>query len=431
MSIGYESGGTTRRRKSPSAYFRERQLKRAARRVQSQDRQQDGEIVPALRFADIFWRESLFWAFQQLKHDNGPGAGIDRISYDVLSNRDAGIIAGQLEEVIQLGEYRPTPSRPVKIPKPGTDEHRTLQLSVVGDRMVAKALQNALTPRLEQVYLPGSYGFRPNRSFWDLLIDLEAKIQTTGMTVVAVADIRQAFDNVDINAASQAFKNSFKEPVFGDVEKLDLRRLRTMIEIIMRGHKAGREVGIDQGNPFSPAVLNVLLHYAHDVKCKKRGTSWFRYADNLLYLAEDAEEGRRLLRHTENLLDKVKMTLKTESVEVVDLATEPLAVFGINAQLQDNKLHFALGEQPWTKLKAELLRLHDGSNPQEKAACNILGWANSYGPACEKPAEVVKKLSRIAGEIGFQEIDWSHVQDQLLKARRRFGELRDRASRRS
>jgi RNA-directed DNA polymerase len=433
MSIGYESGSASRRRKSASTYFQQRQRKRAARRTQSQDRQEDGEIVLPVTCDHIFSRDGLYESFQQLKHDNGRGAGIDGISYDAISNKDAGTIAGQLKEVIREGEYRPAATRPVKIPKPGKSELRTLQLPVIGDRMVAKALLNAITPRLEQVFLPGSYGFRPKRSFWNLLVDLEARIQTTGMTVVAVADIRQAFDNVVISRAMRAFERLFNEPAFreqafANVDEQDEQRLLKMIESMMRGHDADRKVGIDQGNPFSPTVLNVLLHYAHDVKHEKRGTSWSRYADNLLYLAQDADAASKLLRHTGNLLDKVKMATKAESVEVVDLATETLAIFGINAHLHDSKLHLALGEQPWSKLNEELQKLHESRNSQELANSVILGWANSYGPACEREGKVIKKLARIAGENGFQEIDWSHVENHLANSRRRFGELRDRAT---
>ncbi len=437
MNIGYESGGSTQRRRTRAARQSQHLLSREPDDVpqvsRDNQRQNTDEILPVLHFERIFSREGLFEAFLQLKEKNGPGAGIDGIKYDLLSNREAGIIAGQLAQVIQEGEYRPAATRAVKIPKPGKSEHRTLQLPVIGDRMVAKALLTALAPHLERLFLPGSHGFRRGHSFWGLFVDLEARLQQTGLTVVATADIRKAFDNVVISRAMRAFERLFNEPAFreqafANVDEQDDQRLLKMIEVLMRGHDADRKVGIDQGSPFSPTILNVLLHYAHDVNHEKRETPWFRYADNLVYLARDADAARKLLRHTGNLLDKVKMTTKAESVEVVDLATETLAAFGVNAHLQDNKLHFALGEQPWSKLNEELRKLHEGRNSQELANCVILGWANSYGPACEREGKVIKKLARIAGENGFQEIDWSQVENQLLNARRRFGELRERAT---
>lgn len=56
-----------------------------------------------------------------------------------------------------------------------------------------------LTPYWETVFLPGSLGFRPNRNVWDLLCALEHLIKTQDRWVLATADIKRAFDSVNID----------------------------------------------------------------------------------------------------------------------------------------------------------------------------------------------------------------------------------------
>jgi retron-type reverse transcriptase len=71
----------------------------------------------------------------------------------------------------ELGEkrYRPLPSRPVFIPKPGTAGKRPLPVPAVRGRIVQAAVKIVLEPVFEADFVPASFGFRPKRSQHDAL----------------------------------------------------------------------------------------------------------------------------------------------------------------------------------------------------------------------------------------------------------------------
>ena len=106
-------------------------------------------------------------------------------------------------------------------------------------------------------------------------------------------------------------------------------KLLEIIEIILRGSDETKQVGIDQGNCYSPTALNVLLQFVHDCPLERSGnTLWYRYADNVVYPVKSVSEGHKVLCKSRNLLNSVHMTLKGEDPPA-DLANRSIAVLGI------------------------------------------------------------------------------------------------------
>jgi RNA-directed DNA polymerase len=133
--------------------------------------------------------------FRQLQREGGPAPGIDGISPADVSLGEFGHIAAKLSQVLIDGRYRPQQTRRVAIDKLGTDEKRILKIGVLLDRVVGKALHETLQPIWETIYLPQSYGFRPGRSAWQMLAAVVATIEAEDRWVLAVDDVRKAFDN--------------------------------------------------------------------------------------------------------------------------------------------------------------------------------------------------------------------------------------------
>ena len=79
-----------------------------------------------------------------------------------------------------------------------------MKIGVTLDRVVGKALHESLQPFWEKVYLRNSFGFRPGRSAWQMLAELEATMQKYDRWVLAIDDVRKAFDNVPIRKALKA-----------------------------------------------------------------------------------------------------------------------------------------------------------------------------------------------------------------------------------
>jgi hypothetical protein len=97
-----------------------------------------------------------------------------------------------------MGRSPAGPARRVKVPKGGGRGFRTLTLRDLIDRVVAKALNEALVPFWEKVFLGGSHGFRPGRGPLTLLAAL-GRAAGQGRWVLVCDDVKDAFDSVSLD----------------------------------------------------------------------------------------------------------------------------------------------------------------------------------------------------------------------------------------
>jgi hypothetical protein len=358
-------------------------------------------------------RDNLYDCYQELRREGGRAPGIDRVTYD-LGNSEAGTILGHLSAKLLDGSYRPRPTRPVPIPKPGAGGVRTLRLGVVCDRVVGKALYRALGPAWEGVFLPCSWGFRPGRGPWHMLATLEARMEAEGCWVVASGDLQNAFDTVPIGEviechermlrALKASRLTKKGKVRAEAEK---GRLLRLIETVLRGSDPNRSRGIDQGAPYSPAALNALLHYWLDeplTAMMEFPPRYFRYADNVGCLAGSVPEGRRVLRQVRRLLRPLGLALKQEG-GVLDLARgEEVQLLGFTLRRQGDRLAYGLGKKALDQLRQHLGDAHAAEDPPAAARQSVYGWLSSAGPAFESGNAEVHEVLRLAAEYGFREL---------------------------
>jgi RNA-directed DNA polymerase len=386
-----------------------------------------------LRLEQIAHRENLFACYRQLQREGGPAAGIDGLHAADLSPREAGDYMGVLSECVLNATYRPQDVRPVAVPKPGTGEYRVLKVGVLADRVVGKALHNAFTPLWERRFLPCSYGFRPRRSTWTLLADLEVAMAKQDRRVLAVADVRKAFDtvpNTRIVALHRQALDRLRQKNFSPMDKV---YTVTLVERVLRGHDDTRTRGIDQGGPYSPTALNVLLHYTLDVPLVRHVGSeprrYYRYADNVCHLGRSVSEGRQVLKKVTQLLQPLGLSLKA-GAEVVDLRAGGTAqLLGFTLRLGGGEIHYGIGPAAWDNLRQHLGDAHATSDPPTAARLAVLGWVDALGPAFE--SGVVTQVLSTMAQYGFREINpedvlerwqdsWQRWQRVLRRARRRY-----------
>jgi len=251
----------------------------------------------------------------------------------------------------------------------------------------------------EATFHEKSYGFRPGRGTWDLLADLEATLALDGRTVLAVDDVKKAFDNVPIAPLMETF-----------AEHINDASLLQLVETILRGGEdRDRAVGIPQGNPLSPLALNVMLHHVHDLPLEgdRDFPPLFRYADNLCYLCEGVPEGQQALDRVRRLLAHAGLALKGADGDPVDLREGGSAsLLGFRLSMHEDRLRLELGEDALEDDMARcLIAAHDDPDPHRAARTALRGWIASHGPALGDLTETdLEEILRTAARHGFREL---------------------------
>lgn len=228
--------------------------------------------------------------------------------------------------------------------------------------------------------------------------------------MLAVEDVKCAFDTVPVGEVMLCHRrllDSLPRPR-GKQEKIQAakqqKRLLQLIETVVRGHDPYRVRGIDQGNPYSPACLNALLHDRLDepVTDTKRSPLWFRYADNLVYLVQSVSKGRQILRKVRRLLRPLGLTLKGEGGGQNLAKGKEVQLLGFTLRHRRNKVVYGLGKEALNHLAQELSLAHATPHPPVTARLSLLGWVASVGPAFANGDAVLHTVLRLAAEHGFR-----------------------------
>ena len=313
-------------------------------------------------------KDNLFRAFKNLQAHGGDGAGLDGATFSDFSPSEIFSVLRQMSLAIKDKTYRPSRTRTVPIPKPDGDT-RDLELQTVIDRTVAKSLQLALTP-LAQQRLP-----RLTQSVTSLYKELHDTVRHTRQLWLAPDDIKKCFDNVSVEAVMDSFRDMFSNP-----------DLFWIIETVIRGAEGPeRQVGIDQGSPFSPMAMEWLLHSRLDVPFAQQASNQtlLRYVDNLLITCSDAQSGERALVVCEELLTPLSMELKhAPGDNPFDLreSSPDRKILGFNP-VWENQLQLGIPSGTYDTLRKKLVEAHRTPDPGKQAMSVINGFINAYGPA--------------------------------------------------
>ena len=141
----------------------------------------------------------------KLSREGGQSPGLSGLRYDQISPKEVGQQTAIISQAITDGTYRPYGTRSTRIEKPSGGT-RTLQLGEIWDRVVAKALHHAVSPIFEKQFLDCSYGFRKARNAWQMLARLKQFMEDNDCWVLAIDDIREAFDHVPLARAVETHR---------------------------------------------------------------------------------------------------------------------------------------------------------------------------------------------------------------------------------
>jgi RNA-directed DNA polymerase len=234
--------------------------------------QQWEEPVPEAKPYDI--PKQLVWdAYQRVKANRG-AAGVDGVSLAAFEKD----LKGNLYKIwnrMSSGSYIPPPVRLVEIEKDGGGT-RPLGIPTIADRVAQTVAKMVLEPKVEPIFHPDSYGYRPGRSALDAVG--VARKRCWEFDWVVDLDIKAFFDSIPHDLIERAVAHHT------DLAWVQLyvgRWLRAPIER-QDGALLERTKGTPQGGVASPILANLFLHYAFDAWMQRTFPSipFERYADD-------------------------------------------------------------------------------------------------------------------------------------------------------
>jgi RNA-directed DNA polymerase len=220
--------------------------------------------------------KQLVWeAYRRVKANRG-APGVDEQSLAEFES-DLKNNLYKIWNRLSSGTYFPPAVRAVEIPKPQGGV-RVLGVPTVGDRIAQTVVAMTLEPRVEQIFHPDSYGYRPGRSAHQALAACRRRCWEKAW--VLDLDIRAFFDSLDHELVVKAVTANIS------VEQrwvlLYVKRWLTAPLQHQDGTRQQRERGTPQGSAVSPVLANLVLHYAFDMFLVREfpGVAFERYADD-------------------------------------------------------------------------------------------------------------------------------------------------------
>ena len=183
----------------------------------------------------------------------------------------------------------------------------------VADRVAQTAVAMLLEEKLEPIFHPDSYGYRPGRSAHDALAVTRKRCWSKDWVIDL--DIRAFFDSVHWDLMIKAVAHHTDERwVLLYIE----RWLKSPLQM-PNGTLCEREKGTPQESPVSPVLANLFMHYAFDQWLVREypGCPFERYADDAVIHCGTEDQARQLLADLAERLQSVGLELHSDKTKIV------------------------------------------------------------------------------------------------------------------
>jgi RNA-directed DNA polymerase len=269
-----------------------------------------GRANPTVKSFEIPKR-LVYEAWKKVRANDG-APGVDRVSITVFESREEDLLY-KLWNRMSAGSYMPSPVRAVEIPKDHGEGVRVLGVPTTADRVAQTAVAMLLEEKLEPIFHPDSYGYRPGRSAHDALAVTRRRCWAKDW--VLDLDIQSFFDSVSHDWLLKAVAHHTRERwVLLYIE----RWLKAPMQM-SDGTLVAREQGTPQGSPISPLLANLFMTYAFDMWMDREnpGSPLERYADDIVVHCDTEEQAHRLWVEIAKRLEALGLELHPEKTKVV------------------------------------------------------------------------------------------------------------------
>lgn len=256
-------------------------------------------------------KEVVWEAYLRVKANKG-AAGVDGESIEEFEKDLKGNLY-KLWNRMSSGSYFPPPVRMVEIPKPGGRGVRVLGVPTVADRIAQTVVKMYLEPKVEPIFHPDSYGYRPGRSAlqavaacrercwrsdWVIDLDIKAFFDTLGHELV----MRTVTKHTDLKWVHLYVQRWLKAPM----QRED-------------GALVARDRGSPQGSAISPLLANLFMHYAFDAWMQREfpKLQFERYCDDLVVHCVSERQARYVRAAIGRRLAECRLEMHPEKTRIV------------------------------------------------------------------------------------------------------------------
>jgi RNA-directed DNA polymerase len=253
----------------------------------------------------------LVWeAYLRVKENKGApgidGCSIEDFEADLKNNLYL------LWNRMSSGSYFPPPVKAVEIPK-SHGGVRILGVPTVADRIAQTMVAMELERRVEPMFHPDSFGYRPRRSALDAVGLCRERCWKDDWVVDL--DVEKFFDSVDHSLMVKAVEANTDQPWV----VLYVRRWLVAPMQHPDGSLREREKGTPQGSAVSPVLANLFLHYAFDMWMAREhpGIRFERYVDDAVVHCATLQQAEKLKIAIGQRMVDVGLRLHPEKTRIV------------------------------------------------------------------------------------------------------------------
>ena len=248
-------------------------------------------------YQKIFSKASLKEALSFIK---SKGSGIDKEFLDDFKKYEKLHIKALNGELLD-GIYSPEPIKKISIPK-NDKEYRPIALASVRDKVVQRALVNAIEPYFDKLMSNKSYGYRHDKSPLKAIGRCSDFINR-GYFWVYKSDIDNYFETINHDRLLNILSSHIED-----------KKIIKLISLYLQngGFKnydyIDHNKGVHQGDILSPLLSNIYLNEL-DMFLERKNIEFVRYADDFVLFFKDKKDINKTV-------NRVKKFLKTLSLSI-------------------------------------------------------------------------------------------------------------------
>jgi group II intron reverse transcriptase/maturase len=268
------------------------------------------ELKSSGKAFDISKRE-VWEAYERVKANKG-APGVDGCSIEDFEN-DLKNNLYKIWNRMSSGSYFPPAVRAVEIPKSHGGGTRILGVPTVADRIAQTVVARRLEEKVEPIFHPDSYGYRPGRSALHAVAACRRRCWKTSWVIDL--DIRKFFDSVPWDLVVKAVGANTDLPWVMLYVK---RWLQAPLQL-PDGTLLQRDRGTPQGSSVSPVLANLFLHYAFDAwMAREYPTIRFeRYVDDAVVHCVSKTQAITVARAIADRMVEVGLQLHPDKTKIV------------------------------------------------------------------------------------------------------------------